>query len=259
MGDMLQFSKEQLHILSKLLPSPSCGRPRSDRGKAIGEIPWILDYGAKWKDLTAEFGSKSLVRRVCHHFGCECAHASNCSPILDRWLASATASRPNDFVLAERSPKQRVGGGGIRCAKTGKGVKILTMADSGGLPIASDTGSSSPHGSHLAEPPFDFIIAGDFPKKLICDKARNSDKLDQTMTGTGAEMISPHRANQKQESKAHDGRKPCGYQRRWPVELTIRRLQNYRPLCVCWEESTSMFQGFVNLTHPLLPMKQVWG
>ena len=65
---MLHLSESQLDMLCELLPDhpdrPKGGRPRSDKRKVIGGIFWILDNGAKWKDLPKEFGSKSAVHRA---------------------------------------------------------------------------------------------------------------------------------------------------------------------------------------------------
>ncbi|RME67821.1 MAG: transposase, partial [Verrucomicrobia bacterium] len=35
------------------------GRPTTDKRRAIAGIFWMLDNGAKWKDLPACYGSKS--------------------------------------------------------------------------------------------------------------------------------------------------------------------------------------------------------
>lgn len=65
---MLEISESQLDMLCELLPDdparPKGGRPRTDKRKAIAGIFWILDNGAKWKDLPAEFGTKSSVHRA---------------------------------------------------------------------------------------------------------------------------------------------------------------------------------------------------
>ena len=73
------------------------------------------------------------------------------------------------------------------------------------------------------------------------------------------DMIAPHRSNRKPENKTQNGRELRRYKRRWTVERTIGWLQNYRRLCIRWEKSTAMFQGFVNLTCALLLMKEVLG
>ena len=95
--------------------------------------------------------------------------------------------------------------------------------------------------------------------KLIGDKADDSDRLDENLARKGVEMMAPHRANRKPENKTQDGRKLRRYKRRWTVERTISWLQNYRRLCIRWEKSTKMFQGFVHLTCTMLLMKEVLG
>jgi transposase len=55
-------------MLCELLPDhpprPKGGRPRTDKRMAIKDIFWILDNGAKPKDLPAEDGTKSAVHRA---------------------------------------------------------------------------------------------------------------------------------------------------------------------------------------------------
>ena len=65
---VLQLSESQLDTLCILLPDhplrPKGGRPRTDKRQAIAGIFWILDNGAKWKDLPGAFGTKSSVHRA---------------------------------------------------------------------------------------------------------------------------------------------------------------------------------------------------
>jgi len=259
---MLQLTAPELDMLCAMLPdqpnSPKGGRPPTDKRMAIGGIFWILDNGAKWKDLPAQFGTKSAVHRAFQRWvnlgAFEALLAAMGSIIEER----------NGFKLYEchidgTFSKARGGGDGIGCTKAGKGVKIMIMVDRKGLPIAVNTGSASPHESTLVEPLFDFMISVDFPDKLIGDKAYDSDRLDENLAQKGVEMISPHRANRKPENKAQDGRKLRRYKRRWTVERTISWLQNYRRLCIRWEKSTRMFQGFLHLTCTMLLMKEVLG
>lgn len=63
----MQLTEEQLDWLAERIPdttkSPLGGRPPADKKKVIRGIFWILDNGAKWKDLPRDFGSKSTVHR----------------------------------------------------------------------------------------------------------------------------------------------------------------------------------------------------
>ena len=64
---MLTLTDEQLNWLADMIPdhpkSPKGGRPVADKRKTLRGIFWMLDNGAKWKDLPPEFGSKSTVHR----------------------------------------------------------------------------------------------------------------------------------------------------------------------------------------------------
>ena len=64
---MLKLTDEQLDWLLERIPdpprSPKGGRPPAEKRKVVQGIFWILDNGAKWKDLPSEFGPKSTVHR----------------------------------------------------------------------------------------------------------------------------------------------------------------------------------------------------
>ncbi len=171
---MLQLSDEQLDLLCDLLPGPpprpAGGRPRSDKRKAIDGIFWILDNGAKWKDLPAGYGTKSSVHRAFQrwvHMGAfETLLADIGSMVEERdgfklyeWYVDGTYS------------EAKGGGEGIDGTKAGKGVKIMIMIDAAGRPIAMNACSASTHESRM--------VTVNFPEKHIGDKARDSDKSDQ--------------------------------------------------------------------------------
>jgi len=64
---MLTLTDEQLNWLADIIPdhpkSPKGGRPVADKRKTLRGIFWMLDNGAKWKDLPREFGSRATVHR----------------------------------------------------------------------------------------------------------------------------------------------------------------------------------------------------
>ncbi len=64
---ILKLTNVQLDWLCERIPdpphSPLGGRPAADKRRVIQGIFWMLDNGAKWKDLPSEFGSKSTVHR----------------------------------------------------------------------------------------------------------------------------------------------------------------------------------------------------
>jgi transposase len=259
---ILIFTQSQLDWLAERIPGPRRrpfgGRSSAEKGKAIHGIFWILDNGAKWKDLPPEFGSKSTVHRW-----------------FQRWVREGvfeTLMRDAGRLVEERGQyklyecfvdgtfsKARGGGDGIGCTRVGKGVKIMVLVDARGLPVAVDTMSAAPHECTLVQGLFDFMLTQGPPERIVGDKAYDSDRLDEAMAVEGVEMIAPHRSNRKPENVTQDGRPLRRYARRWTVERTIGWFQNFRRLCIRWEKSTKLFQGFLHLGCALLLLKKVLG
>ena len=231
------------------------GRPAADKRKVIQGIFWVLDNGAKWKDLPAEFGAKSTVHRWFRKW----AQAGVFEILMGE--AGSLVEQRNGFKVYEcfvdgTFAKAKGGGDGIGCTRAGKGVKIMIMVDAKGLPVAAYSTSASAHESHLVQRLFDFMVPGQVPERLIGDKAYDDDNLDDQMAEMGVEMIAPNRSNR---SQTQDGRPLRRYKKRWTVERTIAWLQHFRRLCIRWEKSTVLFQGLLHLACCLLLMKEVLG
>lgn len=262
MAFMLQLTQEQLDWLCQQVPTtasrPLGGRPCADKRRVLAGIFWILDNGAKWKDLPEEFGSKSTVHRWFKKW----VQAGVFERLMRK--AGTCVEQKDDFKLYEcfidgTFSRARGGGDGIGPTKAGKGVKIMVLVDARGLPVAVSTASASPHESRLVQHLFEFMLTEELPERVIGDKAYDSDSLDQMLADKGVEMIAPHRANRKLENITQDGRPLRRYKRRWTVERTISWLQNFRRICIRWEKSTAMFQGFLHLSCTLLLLKEVLG
>jgi transposase len=260
--DMLQLTEEQLDWIMERIPDPPDhslgGRPRTDYRNAVRGIFWMLDNGAKWKDLPREFGSKSAVHRCFREwvrdgvFECMMLDAG-------RLVEDRGDYRLYECFVDGTFSKARGGGDGIGCTKAGKGVKIMVLVDARGLPVAVDTMSASPHESTLVQGLFDFMLTEETPERIIGDKAYDSDRLDDVMADEGIEMIAPHRCNRKPENVTQDPRVLRRYKRRWTVERTISWFQNFRRLCIRWEKSTKLFQGYLHFGCALLLLTRVWG
>ena len=136
-------------------------------------------------------------------------------------------------------------------------VKIMVLVDARVLPIAVNTSSASPHESQLVQQLFDFMLTSVTPDRISGDKANDSDKLEDQLAAEGVDLIAPLRSTRR--IKTQDGRRLRRYRRRWMIERTISWFQNYRRLCIRWEKSTAMFQGFLHLGCSLLLLKEVWG
>jgi transposase len=95
-------------------------------------------------------------------------------------------------------------------------------------------------------------------RRLIADKAYDSDRLRLTMEERGIDLIVPHRKNRKRP-KIQDGRKLRRYRRRWKIERLIAWLGNWRRLLLRWERNAVIYQGFLHLVCAMIVMKRVVG
>src|SRR5262245_46161061 len=135
-------------------------------------------------------------------------------------------------------------------------VALGLAVDAKRLPVAACSTPANPAESHLIQQLFGFMIAQSTPARVIGDKAYDSDRLDELLAAQGLEMIAPNRLNR---SQTQDGRALRRSKRRWTVERTIAWLQNYRRLCIRWENLISPSK--VSFTWPcaLLLIKEVLG
>lgn len=137
---------------------------------------------------------------------------------------------------------------GFRVGKTkrGEGTKLMAVADGTGLPVAVYTESASPHEVRLVEQTLLARFTDERPRRLIGDKAYDSDPLDEELAAFETEMIAPHKANRK-KSKTQDGRKLRRYKRRWKIERLFAWLQNFRRVLVRFDYHDANYLGFVHL------------
>ena len=259
---MLTLTDEQLDWLCEQIPDPPRdprgGRPPADKRKVVAGIFWVLDNGAKWKDLPAEFGSKSTVHRWFMRW-VDDGVFEHLMQAAGRVIEQRGEYKLYECFIDGTFVKAKGGGDGIGCTKAGKGMKIMVLVDAKGLPVAVDTAPANPHESKLVQQLFDFMLPVEQPERIIGDKAYDSDALDDELAAQGMEMIAPHRRNRKPENQTQDGRPLRRYKRRWLVERTIGWLQNYRRLCIRWEKSSRRYTGMLHLACSILLIKQVLG
>ena len=147
------------------------------------------------------------------------------------------------------------GGADIGKTKRGKGVKIMGIVDTNGLPLAVCTNAANHHEVTLVQLTFDFYMIEAKPEKLIGDKAYDSDDLDNDLGKQGIDMIAPRKSNRVKDS-TQDGRKLRRYKRRWIVERFFAWLQWHRRLLVGWEYYAENFLGLVKLASICILLKR---
>src|SRR5438105_2152132 len=166
---MLTLTEEQLDWLAERVPdapvSPLGGRPAIEKRMALRGIFWVLDNGAKWKDLPRQFGSKSAVHRWFQAW----VQAGVFEGILrdaGELVEEREGYRVYECFIDGTFCKARGGGDGVGLTKAGKGVKIMVLVDARGLPVAVETTSAAPHESTLVQQLFDFMLTLDMPRRV---------------------------------------------------------------------------------------------
>lgn len=131
----------------------------------------------------------------------------------------------------------------------------MAITDASGLPIAVHVASASPHEVTLVHDTLDATFGFDHPKRLIGDRAYDSDALDAELALLGIQMIAPNRKNHR---KSQDGRPLRRYKRRWRVERLFAWLHNFRRLVVRWERHAENFLGMVHLGMMVILLRRLY-
>ncbi len=129
----------------------------------------------------------------------------------------------------------------------------MAIADGHRLPIALHVASASPHEVTLVHDTLEHTLGFDLPKRLIGDRAYDSDGLDTELAALGIEMIAP---NRRKRSKTQDGRPLRRYERRWRIERLFAWLHNFRRLVTRWEWHAENFLGMVQLGVAMILLRQ---
>ena len=130
----------------------------------------------------------------------------------------------------------------------------MAVADGAGFPIAISVGSASPHEVRLVEETLDKRLVEEKPKRLIGDRAYDSDPLDEKLAEQGILLIAPHKRNRKKPN-TQDGRVLRRYRRRWKVERLFAWLQNYRRVLIRYDRFLENYLAFVQLACIIIFVK----
>lgn len=167
-------------------------------------------------------------------------------------------TRPPQSVRVLRRRHLRPGekrGLSVGKTKRGKGTKIMALADRSGLPVAVGVHSASPHEVRLVEGLLDTCWTQAQPRRLIGDRAYDSDRLDEKLwRERGIELIAPNRRNR---TKSQDRRPLRRYRRRWKIERLFAWLQNSRRVVVRYELHEQNFLGMIHLACVLILLKHL--
>ncbi|WP_151638115.1 MULTISPECIES: IS5 family transposase [Noviherbaspirillum] len=255
-----ELTDEQWAVLESLIPvivrrADGRGRPEvhSDRAVLNG-ILWVLRTGACWADLPDRFPSGS----TCFRRFSRWVKAGVMRQILEalaRHLQEAGKIDLSECFIDGTFVVAKKGGPKVGKTKRGKGSKLMVIADAHGLPLAVHTASASPHEVTLVEATIDETVTMGRPRRLIGDRAYDSDPLDQRLAQHGIELIAPHKRNRK-KAVTQDGRALRRYTRRWKIERTFAWLNKFKRVLTRWDRCVEHYTAFVHLALAMILLRR---
>ena len=172
--------------------------------------------------------------------------------------ASARSTRKTRLRRNDRRRnlfRGKKGGNKVGKTKRGKGTKIMVHSEGHGIPVAVTIESASPNEVTLIESLLDSIVIRRKPKRLLYDKAADSDPLRSRLARRKIELVCRHRVNRAKPA-VQDGRKLRRIKRRWKIERAISWLQNFRRLVTRYEYHAHLFLGFVQAACMMIAIRR---
>lgn len=131
----------------------------------------------------------------------------------------------------------------------------MAIVDGNGLPLGLAIASASPAEVTLVHETLSSIASWRRPRRLIGDKAYDSDKLDRELARENIKLIAPNRSNRK--IKTQDGRALRRYNRRWKVERLFAWLgSGFRRVVIRWERHSANYLGFLQCACALMLLRR---
>jgi transposase len=146
--------------------------------------------------------------------------------------------------------------------KRSKGTKWMVLVDGESVPLGALLASATPHEVGHAEATLAQVKVPrrrgrpprTKPRRIIADKAYDSDPLRRRWKQRGIELIASYRWHKK-EKTFYDGRKLRRYKRRWKVDRTNAWFGNYRRLAVRYDRLWTVYQGFFHVACLMITVR----
>jgi transposase len=137
----------------------------------------------------------------------------------------------------------------------------MVVVDGQGVPLGGTIASASPAEVKLAEETLRTIKVPrqgrgrpkSRPRRLIGDKAYDSDKLRASLAAKGIRLLVPYRRNRKGKTTSPEVEER--YQHRWKIERTFAWLGNFRRLVVRYERLLTVYLGFFHLAGIIIALR----
>jgi transposase len=141
----------------------------------------------------------------------------------------------------------------------------MVVVDGQGVPLGKQLYSASPNEVRLAQETLASVRVsrqhrGGRPRqrvrRVIADRAYDSDPLRAQLGARGIELIAPHRWN-RSKPRTQDGRSLRRYRRRWKIERTFAWLGNFRRLVVRYDRYDSIYEAFFHIACLMITLRKV--
>jgi transposase len=130
----------------------------------------------------------------------------------------------------------------------------MAIATEKSRPLSIRVYSATPFETTLVEQTIKQRFSRARIRKLVGDRAYDSDPLDKKLKTKGVELIAPHKRNSKKK-KTQDGRKLRPYKKRWTIERFFAWLQNFRRCTVRYERKQENFQAIIYLAAIIMLLR----
>jgi transposase len=139
----------------------------------------------------------------------------------------------------------------------------MFLVDGQGIPLGSYTDSASPAEITLLDKVLEALYVPKQgpgrprtrPKRVIGDKAYDSDPARKRLRRRGITLLVPHRKNHRNVNR-QDDRLWDRYRRRYTVERTFAWMGSFRRLVVRYENHIDMFEAFLHLACIIITLRK---
>ena len=188
------LTDEQWTILEPLFNEARTGPGRpllhSDR-EVLNGVLWVLRTGAGWSDLSDRFPSPTTCFRRFSKWVKD-GRLQKVLEALARHLEDNGLINLEECFIDGTFSLSQKSGPKVGKTRRDKGTKLMVIADASGLPVAVHMDSANPHEVRLVQATLDEIVTVGRPRRIIGDRACDSDPLDEAVAGQGIELIAPH-------------------------------------------------------------------
>ena len=256
----MRLSDRQWELIEHLFPEPKRrrdgrGRPWASNRECVEGILWVLRTGARWRDLPAECPSGMTCWRRLRRWEDEGVWLEGWQQLLaalnhqqllewDETLLDGSFVSAKKGALLSEKPSAGRGQSGwywstARAFLWERNWRVLRRPKPRWRRSESRAGDG---GSSARQ------------KRVIADRAYDSNPLRDRLQKRGIELLVPHRRN-RQYWWRQDGRKLRRYRRRWKVERTFAWLQNLRRLLVRQDPILTVYRGLFHFACLLITLR----